>query len=159
MVCQTAEVCWVFAELELALGDQTLYELRVVDHLYVPNRVWHGVRNLPVFVSHCVEAVRAGCYHFLDVVSLHRVDVLPCQYLEQVFIAHASRRVAGASLLCAQDCKVDIGFHQQRCHGTGYINAAINQCAGASDPEQHFGIGILSDGRHVFHALTPRLAC
>jgi len=74
----------------------------VVDDLVVAAEV-------AVLVGDRVEAVRTGRDHLAGRVLVERRDVLFGAFLEQVLVANAPRRVAGALLLRAEDREVDLG--------------------------------------------------
>ncbi len=83
--------------VEVAIFDELFEELAVVDHLIV-------TAELRIFVSQSVEAVRALGDDLLHTHAVERLDVLHCEQLEDVFVARASSRVAGAVLGWAEDC-------------------------------------------------------
>ena len=89
-------------EVELALVDEPLEELAVVHDLVV-------AAELRVLVHQRVEAVRALRDDLLHAHAVERLDVLHGQHLEDVLVARAAGRVAGAVLGRAEDGEVDAG--------------------------------------------------
>ena len=77
--------------VESTVFDQIFEELAVVDDLVVAT-------ELRVLVGERVEAVRALGDDLLDAHVVERLDVLHRQELEDVFVAGASSRIAGAVL-------------------------------------------------------------
>src|SRR5918996_3586255 len=91
----------VRARLEAAVAHQLGEQLGVVDHLVVAAEV-------RVLVTERVEAVRAARHDLLHAGLVQGPDVLLRVGLEQVLVAHAAGRVAGARLARAEDAEVDV---------------------------------------------------
>ena len=85
---------------DLLLGQQRRDILRVVHHLVV-------AAELRILVHQRVVAVGALRQDQLELVTVERLDILPGELLEQILIARAAGRVAGAGFLLAQDGEVD----------------------------------------------------
>ena len=96
-------------EVELARLDERLEELAVVHDLVV-------AAELRVLVLQRVEAVRALRDDLLHAHAVERLDVLRGEHLEDVLVARAAGRVAGAVLGRAEDGEVDAGALQQPRH-------------------------------------------
>ncbi len=118
------------------LAQQPLDHLRVVQHLV-------AAAEVGVLVGEGVEAVRAGGDDLAHTVLLEHVDVLPSALLEEVLVADAAGRVAGALLLGAQDGEVDPrgleDLHQRRRDGA----SAVVERRGAAHPVQVLGAGLV----------------
>ena len=107
-----------------------------------------------VLVLDRVEAVRTDRDHGLDVVGLHGLDVLLCEYLVEVLVAHTPRRVARARLLVSEDREVHARPLEYGSHRPRDALAALLQRSGASHPEQHVRVRVVGERRHV-QALCP----
>ena len=92
-------------QLDASRRDELRDELRAVHDLVLAAEV-------AVLVLEAVEAVRAVRDDLLDLVAVERLDVLLREHLEEVLVAHAPRRVAGAGLLGAEDREGDAGLVQ-----------------------------------------------
>ena len=96
--------------------------------------------ELRVLVADRVEAVRAGGDDGRDPVlgmgGRQRRDVLLGEHLEEVLVAGAPSRVAGAGLARAEHGERHVGLAQQLGHRPHDLAIAIVEGAGAADPEQ-----------------------
>ena len=90
------------ADVEPPVVDQLLEQLGVVDDLVV-------AAELRVLVEQRVEAVRALGDDLLHAHAVEHLDVRHRQHLEQVLVAGAAGRVAGAHLRRPEDGDVDAG--------------------------------------------------
>ena len=109
--------------------DELAEQLRVVHHLVV-------AAELRVLVLQRVEAVRALRDDLLHAEAVERLDVLHRQHLEDVLVARAARRVAGAELARAEDREVEPGALQQLGDRAARLLVAVVERARAADPVQ-----------------------
>ena len=107
--------------------DQPLEELAVVDDLVV-------AAELRVLVAQRVEAVRALGDDLAHAHAVEAGDVLLGQHLEQVLVAGAAGRVAGAQLGRPEDGEVDPGAAQQLGGGLRDPLVLVVEGAGAAHP-------------------------
>ena len=121
------------ADVELAAGDQRLEQLDVVDDLVV-------AAELRVLVEQRVEAVRALGDDLLHAHAVEHLDVRHRQHLEQVLVAGAAGRVAGAHLRRPEDGDGDAGPPQQLGHRLGDPLVLVVEAAGAADPVEVLGL-------------------
>src|SRR5690606_20725588 len=138
-------------EIELALVDEPLQELRVVDHLVVAT-------ELRVLVHQRVEAVGALGDDLLHAHAVERLDVLHGEHLEDVLVARTAGGVAGAVLLRSEDGEVDAGPLHELGHGLGDLLILVVEAAGATDPVEELvveGLGAVED-RNVVDLAGPR---
>ena len=106
---------------------EPLEELAVVHDLVV-------AAELRVLVQQRVEAVRALRDDLLHAHAVERLDVLHGEHLEDVLVARAAGRVAGAVLGRAEDGEVDAGPLHELGHGLGDLLVLVVERAGAADP-------------------------
>ena len=123
---------------------------RVVDDLVV-------AAELRVLVEQRVEAVRALRDDLAHAHAVEHLDVRHRQHLEQVLVARAAGRVAGAHLRRAEHGDGDAGPAQQVGHRLGDALVLVVEAAGAADPVQVLGLQRLAgiDDLHVVEALGP----
>ena len=95
--------------------------------------------ELRVLVLQRVEAVRALGDDLLHAHAVEHLDVRHRQHLEQVLVAAAACRVAGAHLAGAEDGHVDAGPAQQLGHRLGDLLVLVVERAGAADPVEVLG--------------------
>ncbi len=112
---------------EFAGGDEMAQQLRVVDHLEV-------AAQTGVLVLHRVEAVRAARDDLLCADVVQRGDVDLGHLLEEVLVAHPSRRVTGAGLAGAEDAEAHAGAVQHARGGDRLLATALVERSGAADP-------------------------
>ena len=100
-----------------------------MDHLVVP-------AELRVLVQQRVEAVGALRDDLLHAHAVERLDVLHRQHLEDVLVARAAGRVAGAVLGRAEDGEVDVGPLQQLGHRLGDLLVLVVEATRRSRPSR-----------------------
>ena len=71
--------------------------------------------------------------------AVEHLDVRHREHLEQVLVARAAGRVAGAHLAGAEDGDVDAGPPQQLGHRLGDLLVLVVERTGAADPVQVLG--------------------
>ena len=104
--------------VQASVVDQRLEELGVVDHLVVP-------AELGILVGQGVEAVGALGDDLLNPHLIEGLNVLHGQHLEDVLIARATSRVAGAVLSRTQDGEADPGPLEQLGHRLGDLAVLV----------------------------------
>ena len=129
------------AHVEVALFYELLEELAVVDDLVVAT-------ELRVLVSERVEAVRALGDDLLDAHAVERLDVLHCQKLEDVFVAGAASRVAGAVLGRAEDCVAHASTVHQLRQCLADLLVLVVERTSATNPVEVLGFERLVAGQH-----------
>src|SRR5271163_3922619 len=93
-----------------------------------------------ILVLQIVKAMRTLRDYAPRLVFVERLDILRGDGRIQVFVAEAARGVAGASLLAAENRKLDARlFHQAR-EGLADALVAFVVRAGASDPVEHVDV-------------------
>ena len=92
--------------------------------------------ELRVLVLQRVEAVRALRDDLLHAHAVERLDVLHREHLEDVLVARAAGRVAGAQLARAEDGEVDAGALQQLGHGAARLLVAVVEATRRSRPSR-----------------------
>ena len=97
-------------------------------------------------------------HDFLYIISLQGLDILLRQDLEQVLIAEAPGRVAGAGFRLTQNGKAYPRRLQNRDQRFGHLNVAVHQRPGATHPEDIFRLGVVLNGRNV-QAFGPPRTC
>ena len=90
--------------------------------------------ELRVLVLQRVEAVRALRDDLLHAHAVEHLDVGHGQHLEEVLVAGAAGRVAGAHLRRPEDGHVEAGPLQQLGHGLGDLLVLVVEAAGAAHP-------------------------
>ena len=121
------------ADVEPPVGDQLLEQLGVVDDLVV-------AAELRVLVEQRVEAVRALGDDLAHAHAVEHLDVRHRQHLEQVLVAGAAGRVAGAHLRRPEHGDGDPGPPQQLGHRLGDPLVLVVEAAGAADPVEVLGL-------------------
>ena len=113
--------------------------------------------ELRVLVGECVEAVGALRDDLLDAHAVERLDVLAGEHLEQVLVARAASRVAGAVLGRTENGEVDAGTLQQLRHGLGDLLVLVVEGTGTADPVEVLGFERLAavDDVDAFDAVGP----
>ena len=86
---------------------------------------------------------------FDDLVAVEGFDVLLGEHLKEVFVAGATRWVAGAGLLGAENGKVDARFLQELRYGACDLLGAVVVAGGAADPVEDLGVGLVAQERDV----------
>ncbi len=115
-------------------------ELAVVDR--APSSSWRVVHDLVVaaelrvLVLQRVEAVRALRDDLLHAHAVERLDVLHREHLEDVLVARAAGRVAGAHLARAEDREVDAGALQQLGHRAARLLVPVVERCPRSRPSR-----------------------
>ena len=113
--------------LEPAVAHELREKLRVVHHLV-------ATAEVRVLVAERVEAVRAARDDLRHPRVVQRRDVLLRVGLEDVLVAHAPRRIAGARLARAEDREVDARLLQQLHRRLGRVARTLVVRGGAADP-------------------------
>ena len=135
-------------ERQAAVGDELVEQLGVVHDLVV-------AAELRVLVLQRVEAVRALRDDLLHAHAVERLDVLHREHLEDVLVARAAGRVAGAQLARAEDREVDAGPLQQLGQRAARLLVAVVEAARAADPVE---VLVVERRRRARRSRRPRAA-
>ena len=138
--------------LQVALLDQLVQQLGVVDDLVVTAHLW-------VLIAQGVEAVSTGDH---DLALLRRnalegvvqgLDVLLSQHLEEELVTGAAGGVTRAALVLTQDGEFHTSGVQQLRDRAGRLGGVVVVDACATDPEQVLGVvevlDVLAEDRYL----------
>ena len=139
------------AERHEILGQQSFDVLRVVNDFVLATEVWK-------FTAYLMEAVRARRNDCFDFVAVQRFNHALRQRLVQVFIAHATCRVAVTRFFLSKNGEAHVGrLHDARERHSCFLRTIVKR-SHAAHPEQQIHFFAACDHfrrRGDMHALGP----